>query len=300
MAGCERAMPLAGRSSRMPRPISPRRLFTSLASGRALGINVSAIYFGLTCGPLFGGWVTQHISWRAVFFIHVPVALFVVVLARLKLEGEWKGKEGQTLDLAGSIIYGITIICLMTGLSTVTDWRGILLLTASCAGLAMFISYEKKLAHPLFDVRVFSGNRAFSFSCLASLTLYTCTFALTFLMSLYLQNVKGLSPQLAGVIMICQPVLMALLSPTTGKLSDKIEPRYLTASGMLLIAVGLTLWLSIAVARDGRRERRHMDRPGAGAGDGRPLDRQGKGRQAHRQGHGQYSLIAPSNSSPPP
>ncbi len=216
-------------------------IFPPEKRGRALGINVSAIYFGLTCGPLFGGWVTQHISWRAVFVIHVPVAIFVLILSKVKLIGEWKGKEGQKLDIIGSLIYAVCIISLMIGLSKVPGWNGFILLTVSLVSLVFFIRYERRQRYPLLDIKIFSGNRALSFSCLASLTLYTCTFALTFLMSLYLQNVKNLSPQFAGVIMICQPVIMALLSPSAGKLSDKIEPRYLTAMGMSLIAIGLAL-----------------------------------------------------------
>lgn len=216
-------------------------IFPPEKRGRALGINVSAIYFGLTCGPLFGGWVTQQISWRAVFIIHVPLAIFIVLLSKFKLVGEWKGTSGQKLDIIGSIIYATTIICLMTGLSKVPDWQGLLLVLASVISMRVFIWYEGKQTYPLFDIKIFRGNRALNYSCMASLTLYTCTFALTFLMSLYLQNIKGLSPQFAGVVMICQPILMVLFSPTAGKLSDKIEPRYLTATGMSLITIGLVL-----------------------------------------------------------
>ncbi len=216
-------------------------VFPPKSRGRALGINVSAIYFGLTCGPLFGGWVTQHLSWRAVFVIHVPLAIVVLVLTKLKLTGEFKGKAGQKLDVAGAFIYALTIITLMTGLSKLPEWQGLLLLMTSGASLFYFIRFERRLEHPLLDVNIFKGNRALNFSCLASLTLYTSTFALTFIMSLYLQTIKGLSPQFAGAIMICQPMFMALLSPTAGKLSDKIEPRYLTASGMLSISIGLVL-----------------------------------------------------------
>ena len=216
-------------------------IFPPEKRGRALGINVSAIYFGLTCGPLFGGWITQHISWRAVFIIHVPVAIFVLILSKVKLTGEWKGKEGQKLDVIGSLIYAVCIISLMIGLSKVPGWSGLISLTGSFMSLVIFLQYERRQTDPLLDIKIFSGNRALSFSCMASLTLYTCTFALTFLMSLYLQNIRGLSPQISGVIMICQPILMALLSPSAGKLSDRIEPRYLTAMGMSLIAIGLAL-----------------------------------------------------------
>lgn len=209
--------------------------------GKALGINVSAIYFGLTCGPLFGGWMTQHYSWRSVFIIHIPIAIFVILLARLKLEGEWKGKPGQKLDLKGAFIYALTIITLMLGLSNLPEWESLPLLLASITLLWIFVSFEKKISNPIFDVRVFQGNRTFSYSCLAAIALYTCTFALTFLMSLYLQSIKGLSPQVAGVIMICQPLIMAILSPFTGRLSDKVEPRYLTSAGMTLISTGLTM-----------------------------------------------------------
>ena len=209
--------------------------------GRALGINVSAIYLGLTCGPLLGGWVTQNISWRGVFIIHVPVAILVLVLAKLKLEGEFKGKPGQRLDLVGAVIYAFTIVSLMMGLSKLPQWQGWALLVSSAVSLFVFVRFESQQQYPLLDVNIFKGNRALNFSCLASLALYTSTFALTFLMSLYLQTIKGLSPQLAGAIMICQPMFMALLSPTAGKLSDIIEPRYLTSLGMASISIGLVL-----------------------------------------------------------
>ena len=216
--------------------------------GRALGINVSAIYLGLTCGPLLGGWVTQNISWRGVFIIHVPVAILVLVMAKLKLDGEFKGEPGQTLDVIGALIYALTIVSLMMGLSNLPAWQGWALLLVSGASLLSFVRFESQQEYPLLNVNIFRGNRALNFSCLASLALYTSTFALTFLMSLYLQSIKQLSPQLAGAIMICQPMFMALLSPTAGKLSDKIEPRYLTALGMLSISIGLVLLASLTPA----------------------------------------------------
>jgi len=92
---------------------------------------------------------------------------------------------------------------------------------------------------PVFDLKVFRKNRTFTFSNLAALIHYSATFAITFFLSLYLQYIKGLSPQTAGVILISQPVVMALLSPVSGRLSDRIEPRIVASMGMGITALGL-------------------------------------------------------------
>jgi len=216
-------------------------VFPQQRRGSAIGLSVSSVYFGLTCGPLFGGWLTQHLSWRSVFLVHIPVTMLVIVITKLKLKCEWRGQPGQQFDVAGSFIYAITITSLMLGLSWLPAAKAIFILLLGLVGLFSFIRYESRINNPVLEISVFKHNRLLTFSCLAALILYTATYGLTFLMSIYLQNIQGLSPQTAGLILIVQPLVMALLSPCTGKLSDHYEPRYLTAGGMGLIALGLAM-----------------------------------------------------------
>jgi predicted MFS family arabinose efflux permease len=105
-------------------------------------------------------------------------------------------------------------------------------------GLVAFVVRELRASHPVLDLSVFR-NVVFAFSNLAALINYSATFAVTFLLSLYLQTVRGLDPQAAGVIMLAQPVLMALLSPLAGRPSNRIDPRLVGSLGMIL--TGLTL-----------------------------------------------------------
>jgi MFS family permease len=100
-----------------------------------------------------------------------------------------------------------------------------------------------KTDDPVFNISLFTENRLFAFSNLAALINYSATYSLVFLMSLYLQKIKGFSPQLSGTILIAQPLMMTILSPIAGKLSDRIEPRILATSGMLISAVGLLLFI---------------------------------------------------------
>lgn len=209
--------------------------------GSAIGMTVSAVYFGLTCGPLFGGWLTQHFSWRSVFLVHLPVALIVALVASLKLKGDWRGEEGQKFDFTGTGIYAVTIISLMIGLTFIPGPTGFMALGVSALGFYFFFRYEATIEHPIFAVKIFRANRVLIFSCLAALILYSSTFGTTFLMSLYLQTIKGISPQVAGMIMIVQPLVMAMTSPFAGRLSDRIEPRFIASAGMCSIATGLGL-----------------------------------------------------------
>ena len=209
--------------------------------GKVLGIAVAAVYTGLSCGPFFGGFLTHHLSWRSLFLINIPFGVVIILLISFKLKGEWKGAEGQPFDLTGSIIYGTAIFAFMYGISILPDTLSIILILTGVVGLFAFVRWELVVASPVFEVNLFVTNRTYAFSCLAALINYSATFAVGFLLSLYLQYIKGLSPQSAGLVLVSTPVVMAIFSPLAGRLSDRIEPRVISSLGMGLTALGLVL-----------------------------------------------------------
>ena len=209
--------------------------------GRVLGIAVAAVYIGLSCGPFFGGWLTQHFSWRSIFLINIPLGLSIIWLVFWKLKGEWTGAQGDKFDLIGSVIYGAAIVAIMYGITIIPALASIWIILAGILALAGFVKWETRVRYPVFEVSLFMENRTFAFSCLAALINYSATFAVAFLLSLYLQYIKGLSPQGAGVVLIAQPMVMAVFSPLAGKLSDRIEPRVIASLGMALTTLGLIL-----------------------------------------------------------
>ena len=212
--------------------------------GAVIGIATSMVYFGLTAGPLLGGWVTHHFGWRMVFIAPLPLLAAALILGFGRLKGEWKGAQGERFDFAGALIYGASIVAMMVGVSKLPSTSGWLATLAGIGGLVAFFAFERQRKHPVFDVTLFFTNRVFTYSCLASLLIYAATFANAFLMSLYLQYLKGMSAQSAGLIMIAQPIMQAILSPVAGRLSDRIQPRVLASSGMALCALGLALLAS--------------------------------------------------------
>jgi MFS family permease len=141
--------------------------------------------------------------------------------------------------LTGSIIYGTAIFAFMYGMSILPTALSVVLILTGLAGFAAFVKWETVVANPVFEVHLFINNRTFAFSCLAALINYSATFAVAFLLSLYLQYIKGLTPQGAGVVLVSTPVIMALLSPFAGRLSDRVEPRVISSLGMGLTALGL-------------------------------------------------------------
>jgi len=209
--------------------------------GAAFGINVAAVYAGLSCGPFFGGIMTQHLSWRSLFLLPIPLCGVVIFLIINKLKGEWAEAKGESFDLKGTIIYGITLIALIYGISCLPSVLSFALVLLGIAGLVVFVKWELSISHPVFEVGLFRTNRIFAFSSLAALIHYSATFAVTFMMSLYLQYIKALTPEMAGFVLVSQPLMMALFSPFAGKISDRIEPRIIASTGMALMAAGLIL-----------------------------------------------------------
>jgi MFS family permease len=159
-----------------------------------------------------------------------------------KLEGEWADAKGEKLDVIGSALYGFSLVALMYGFSLMTEMQGTWLILISITGLAVFVRWEMKVKAPLLDTNLFRNNKAFTFSVLAALINYSATFAVVFFLSFYLQDIKGLSPESAGIILVSQPIVMTVFSPLAGRLSDKIEPRTVASIGMAFTTLGLFLF----------------------------------------------------------
>ena len=206
--------------------------------GKALGINVAAVYLGLSLGPAFGGFLTQHFGWRSVFYANVPLGLIIVVLVLWKLKGEWAEARGEKFDYVGSIIYCLTLVAVMCGLSILPRPVGAASILLGILGLVAFVRWELKQRHPVLSMELFKSNTDFAMSNLAALINYSATFASGFLLSLYLQYIKGLNPRDAGLILVAQPIMMALLSPFAGHFSDHIESRVVASLGMAVTVVG--------------------------------------------------------------
>jgi len=216
-------------------------IFPPKKRGKAIGIYVSAVYIGLSMGPFVGGIMTQNIGWRSLFVIVLPMGVLSILITLKYLKGEWADARGEPLDIAGSVLYGIAILAWVYGASLLPSKTALYLMVAGTICFGIFVWQELRVRYPVVEVRLFSRNKLFTFSSLAAMIHYAATFAVTFLISLYLQYIKGLSPQTAGMIIVAQPIMMATFSPLAGKWSDRIEPRKIASFGMGLTALGLFL-----------------------------------------------------------
>jgi len=209
--------------------------------GKAIGITVTSVYVGLSLAPFLGGILTQYLGWRTIFYATVPFELAVIWITWKYIRQEWADAKGEKFDLQGSVIYLLSMSAFMFGFSRLPETSAIILAAAGLLGLIGFIKLEMKLKSPIFNIRLLTSNRLFAFSNLAALINYATTFAITFLLSLYLQYILGLSPRDAGMILITQPVLMAIVASISGRLSDRYDPRILASIGMGIITGGLIM-----------------------------------------------------------
>ena len=209
--------------------------------GRALGISTASVYIGLSIGPLVGGFFTEHLGWRSIFYLNALIGLIIIVTVMWKLKGEWAESRGEKIDYIGSVIYSLSLVAVIFGFSELPDPRGIWLIIGGLAGIVLFINWEMRQKQPVFNINLLKNNHVFAFSNLAALINYSATFAVAYLLSLYLQYIKGFSAEMAGLILIAQPVMMAICSPIAGSLSDRAEPRIIASAGMALTTVGLVM-----------------------------------------------------------
>jgi len=216
--------------------------FPAKERGKVLGINVAITYVGLSLGPFLGGIITQNIGWRFIYAGIMVYALAVALLAFFKIKDNERCAVNGKFDIGGTGLYGTVLFSLILGLSLVPTVWGLLLIAASFVLMAFLFRWELKHENPILKVSVFRKNTVFMFSNLAAMINYSATAAIAFLLAWYLQFIQGYPPQEAGLILIAQPIVMAVFSPFTGRLSDKMEPRIVASAGMGLCIIGLALF----------------------------------------------------------
>jgi len=172
--------------------------------GKVLGINTAAVYTGLSLGPFLGGFFTQHFGWRSIFFFSVPLGITIILFSSWGLKGEWAEAKGEKFDLPGAVIYSLSLITMMYGISSIkSSMNYIWMVLLGAIALILFILWERKIPYPILNLKLFSKNITFAFSNVAALLNYSATSAIAFLLSLYLQLIKGFSPQIAGTSYCC-------------------------------------------------------------------------------------------------
>ncbi len=226
--------------------------------GRVIGLQLTMTYLGVTAGPLFGGFVAGWWSWRGVFWINIPISLFLLFFSLRILPEMAIPRLQMRFDLCGAGLLLAAVAFFMIGVTgTGREETGTLLLVLLRLGLMVtgalfgfaFVLREKNLeqaqAQPLLSLALFT-NRSFFLACVLSLIGYTCEFFVTFLMPFYLLRILALSPAQAGLLLMVKSVVMMIVAPFAGDLSDRAGPRPLSLASMVLYAGTLLLqsWLN--------------------------------------------------------
>lgn len=209
--------------------------------GKALGFMAGVGHIGSSLGPALAGLLTQQFGWRSIFMVTVPLSLVALVLVLSQIKGEWITAKGEEFDLKGSLIYSFALVGIIYGFSIIPAVPGIIITAAGVSGLIAFVRWETRVSYPILNISLFTKNRVFAFSNLAQFIVFGGTFAVAFLMSMYLQYIQGFSPQTTGLILIATPIVQSSFSPLAGRLSDRIEPRIIASIGITIITAGLLL-----------------------------------------------------------
>ncbi len=214
--------------------------------GRVLGYSIASTYIGLSAGPVVGGFLNHYLGWRSIFIFTFLLTAAVSGIAIKRLPSPPRG-NAQGMDWLGNLLYILMILFLMIGLSAIStaSYAPVLIISGFLL-LILFLLLQRKSLSPIINVSLFATNLAYTASNLAALLNYGATFAIGYLSSIYLQVVMGYSSQTAGLILIVQPVIMALISPAMGRMSDTVSPHKLSTIGMLLCAAGLSFFLFLS------------------------------------------------------
>jgi EmrB/QacA subfamily drug resistance transporter len=213
--------------------------------GQALGLQATMTYLGLTAGPALGGWLASLFGWRVVFYINLPVGIAAIWLSLHFIPSDAGQKRTEQFDFPGAIIFLLGLGSLLLGLNQAGEWGWtslpiVVLMIAAVIFLTLFFYIEKHVKQPMLDLSLFK-QLSFSMTAASAVINYIGVYSSIFLMPYYLIQGRGFSSAQAGLILTAQPVIMAVIAPISGTLSDRIGTRLPAVFGMAVLSAGLYL-----------------------------------------------------------
>lgn len=227
--------------------VSPAMLTTAFPPeerGRALGMNAVVVALGVSAGPTIGGILTETLTWRAIFYVNVPLGI-VGILTTLKFLTEKPRLGRARFDPAGAALLAVGLASLTLGLSFGQEWgwgsaRLIISIVVGVVALVAMVFVEPRVAHPVVDLRLLR-NRVFASANVSLVLSFLALFAVSFLLPFYLEELRGFSTLEAGFLLTPLPLTIAVIAPISGSLADRIGTRWLAATGLAIACVGLVL-----------------------------------------------------------
>ena len=210
--------------------------------GKALGFTVTGIYLAGSLSPVLCGFLVYNFGWRSMFYFVIPFLILCLALMMWKIPGEWKTYENSKIDSIGYILYGIGILLFIYGFTNLINIYGAIWVITGFILLAIFAYWEMRANSPAFNMTLFK-NMKFTSSNIAALCSYLAIAALTTILNYHFQYVRGWNAQMSGLMLIITPIIMAIMAPNAGKLSDKIHPQKLAAIGMSIATVTLVIMI---------------------------------------------------------
>ncbi len=208
--------------------------------GKSLGFTITGIYLAGSLSPVFCGFLVHNFGWRSMFYFVMPFLALCIAIMIIKIPGEWKTYEGSKIDTLGYILYGIGILLFIYGFTNLMKYYGVICIIIGISLMIIFAYYELKIDSPAFNMNLFR-NMKFTSSNIAALCSYLAIAAITTLLNYHFQYVRGWNAQMSGLMLIITPIIMAIMAPNAGKLSDRIHPQKLAAIGMSMATVTLII-----------------------------------------------------------
>ena len=208
--------------------------------GKALGFTVTGVYLATSLSPVICGFLVHNLGWRSMFYFVIPFLVLCIILMVLKIPQEWKTYQDDKIDKVGSILYGVGILFFIYGFTALITTTGKILTVLGIILLVIFGAYELRQKAPVFNMNLFK-NKKFTSSNIAALCSYLAIMVVTTILNYHFQYVRGWNAQMSGMILIITPIIMAIMAPNAGKLSDKIHPQKLAAVGIGIAAVALAI-----------------------------------------------------------
>jgi EmrB/QacA subfamily drug resistance transporter len=228
-------------------------VFPSSERGKVVGIVTGATYAGLSAGPVFGGLLISQFGWRSIFYVNIPIGLVIASICHFKTHEVQRANEEASFDVLGALTLTISLSSLLASITL--GQTGVLsrvhvfaLMVLAILSLLLFVFIERKSSsQPIIDMRLFTENRMFAFSNATAFLNYLASYGIGFLLSLYLQTILMLDPHQAGLVMLSQPLLMTIVSPISGHLSDRMQPRLLASIGLAAMSGAMLVLSAVTI-----------------------------------------------------